>query len=122
LNYRTLKTTRSIWVVIIGLELLSLACPGLGLGSYYVITYAYVTLSLLWLFCPISVENRIWGDGNETCGSSHNLICGPVHEATTHENNTTMSLYGYDLVWYVVEPSLAYQSVVQIEWTLLGSA
>jgi hypothetical protein len=24
-------------------------------------------LSLLWLFDPISVENRIWGDGNETC-------------------------------------------------------
>jgi hypothetical protein len=24
-------------------------------------------LSLLWLFDPISVENRIWGDRNETC-------------------------------------------------------
>jgi hypothetical protein len=32
-----------------------------------------------------------------------------------------MSLYGYGLVLYVVEPSLAYQSVVRIEWTLLGS-
>jgi hypothetical protein len=31
------------------------------------IIYAYVTLSLLWLFDPISVENRIWGDGNRTC-------------------------------------------------------
>jgi hypothetical protein len=40
---------------------------------------------------------------------------------TTHENSTTMSLYGYGLVQYVVEPSLAYQSVVRIEWTLLGS-
>jgi hypothetical protein len=29
-----------------------------------------------------------------------------------------MSLYGYDLVYYVVEPSLMYQSVVWIEWTL----
>jgi hypothetical protein len=34
-----------------GLELLSLACHSLGLGSNYgYITYAYVTLSLLWLF------------------------------------------------------------------------
>jgi hypothetical protein len=42
---------RSIWVVIIGLELPSLACPGLGLGSDYgYIIYDYVTLSLLWLF------------------------------------------------------------------------
>jgi hypothetical protein len=27
-----LETDRSIWVVVIGLELLSLACPGLGSG------------------------------------------------------------------------------------------
>jgi hypothetical protein len=32
-----------------------------------------------------------------------------------------MSLYGYGLVYYVVEPSLVYQSAVRIEWTLLGS-
>jgi hypothetical protein len=50
LNYHPFKTIRSIWVVVIGLELLSLACPGIGFGSYYVIIYAYVTLSLLWLF------------------------------------------------------------------------
>jgi hypothetical protein len=31
-----LENPRSNWVVIIGLELLSLACPGLGLGSSYV--------------------------------------------------------------------------------------
>jgi hypothetical protein len=30
------------------------------------IIYAYVTLSVLWLFDLVSVENRIWGDGNET--------------------------------------------------------
>jgi hypothetical protein len=30
--------------------LLSLACPSLSVGSYYVIIYAYVSLSLLWLF------------------------------------------------------------------------
>jgi hypothetical protein len=35
---------RSIWVVIIGFELLSLAYPGLGLGSDYgYIIYAYVS-------------------------------------------------------------------------------
>jgi hypothetical protein len=51
------------WVVILGLELLSLACPGLDLGSvmlYYICHpcyyYGYVD--------PISVENRIWGDEN----------------------------------------------------------
>jgi hypothetical protein len=54
---------RSNWVVIIGLELLSLAYPGLDLGSvmlYYIChpcyCYGYVD--------HISVENRIWGDGN----------------------------------------------------------
>jgi hypothetical protein len=31
------------------------------------INYASITLSLLWLFDPISVENRIWGDGIGTC-------------------------------------------------------
>jgi hypothetical protein len=36
LNYRSLENPRSNWVVVIGLELLSLACPGLGLGSCYV--------------------------------------------------------------------------------------
>jgi hypothetical protein len=35
---------RSVWVVVIGLELLTLACPGLGLGSDYgYIIYASVT-------------------------------------------------------------------------------
>jgi hypothetical protein len=32
-----LENPRSNWVVVIGLELLSLACPGLGLGSGYVL-------------------------------------------------------------------------------------
>jgi hypothetical protein len=31
-----LENPRSNWVVILGLELLSLSCPGLGLGSGYV--------------------------------------------------------------------------------------
>jgi hypothetical protein len=42
-----LENHRSIWVVIIGLELLGLACPGLGLGSGYV--------HLLCLCHPINV-------------------------------------------------------------------
>jgi hypothetical protein len=51
----------------------------------------------------------------------HTQIEGPVHVSTTNENSTTMSLYGYGLVYYVVEPILACQSVVRIEWTVLGS-
>jgi hypothetical protein len=54
---------RSNWVVVICLELLSLACPGLDLGTvmlHYIChpcyCYGYAD--------PISVENRIWGDGN----------------------------------------------------------
>jgi hypothetical protein len=35
---------RSNWVVVIGLELLSHACPDLDLRSYYVTSYYYVTL------------------------------------------------------------------------------
>jgi hypothetical protein len=62
-----LGNLRNIWVVVIGLELLSLACPGLDLVSV-----------MLHLFChpcycygyvdPIRVENRIWGDGNGIVG------------------------------------------------------
>jgi hypothetical protein len=39
-----LEDPRSNWVVVIGLELLSHACPGLDLGSYYVTSPYYVTL------------------------------------------------------------------------------
>jgi hypothetical protein len=70
---------------------------------------------VLWLFDPISVENMIWVTGMELvrcdvdslrlCSvrywksvvSNHTQIKGPVHGVTTHENSTTMSLYGYDL-------------------------
>jgi hypothetical protein len=63
-----LKNLRSIWVVVIGLELLSLACPSLDLGSDHVTSfYTCVTLSVLWLFDSISVENQIWGDRIGTC-------------------------------------------------------
>jgi hypothetical protein len=59
---------RSIWVVIIGLELLSLACPGLDLGSCYVTSYYFCHPCHCCGYAdPISVENRIWGDGNGIC-------------------------------------------------------
>jgi hypothetical protein len=60
---------RSNWVVVIGFELLSLACPGMELGSvmlYYICHpcycdgYGYVD--------PISVENMIWVTGMEFVG------------------------------------------------------
>jgi hypothetical protein len=54
--------------------------------------------------------------------SRHAQILGPVRGATTHENSATNSLYGYGLTLYVVEASLAYQSMEQVEWTLYGSA
>jgi hypothetical protein len=61
-----LGNPRSNWVVVIGLDLLSLACPDLDLGSvmlHYIghpcCCYGYVD--------PISVENRIWGDRNGIC-------------------------------------------------------
>jgi hypothetical protein len=64
------------WVVVTGLELLSLACPGLDLGR--VITLLLLSpLLLLWLFDPISMENRIWGDRNGTgwCDANGSRIC-----------------------------------------------
>ena len=61
-----LGNLRSNWVVIIGLDLLSLACPSQDLGRvmlHYIChpcyCYGYVD--------PISVENRIWGDRNGIC-------------------------------------------------------
>jgi hypothetical protein len=39
-----LKNLRSNWIVIIGLELLSLTCPGLDLGSVMLHHITYVTL------------------------------------------------------------------------------
>jgi hypothetical protein len=38
------ENLRSNWVVIIGLELLSLACPGLDLGSVMLHRITYITL------------------------------------------------------------------------------
>jgi hypothetical protein len=62
-----LRNLRSNWVVIIGLELLSLACPGPDLGSCYVISYYLCHPCYCYGYVdPISVENRIWGDRNGT--------------------------------------------------------
>jgi hypothetical protein len=87
-----------------------------GFGVVIMLLHISVSpLSLLWLFDPISVENRIWGDGKGICWcdadgsrlclvrcwkpvvSYQTQIQGPVHGATTHENSTAMSLYGYGL-------------------------
>jgi hypothetical protein len=38
-----LGNLRSIWVVVTGLELLSLACPGLDLGSVMLHHITYIT-------------------------------------------------------------------------------
>jgi hypothetical protein len=63
-----LGNLRSNWVVVVGSELLSLACPGLDLGSCYVTSYYLChPCDCYGYFDPISVENRIWGDGNEIC-------------------------------------------------------
>jgi hypothetical protein len=48
------------------------------------IIYACVTLSVLWLFDPISVENQIWSDGNGTCrcdAGGLRLLSGVMLEA-----------------------------------------
>jgi hypothetical protein len=59
---------RSNWAVVIGLDLLSLACPGLDLGSCYVTSYYFCHPCYCYGYVdPISVENTIWGDGNGTC-------------------------------------------------------
>jgi hypothetical protein len=47
-----LGNLRSNWVVVIGLNLLSLACPGLGLGSvmlHYFVTLVVVMVMLILL-------------------------------------------------------------------------
>jgi hypothetical protein len=42
IDLSSLENLRSIWVVIIGLELLSLACPCLGLGRNYATSFILV--------------------------------------------------------------------------------
>jgi hypothetical protein len=54
-----LENLKSNWVVIIGLELLSLTCPGLDLGSV-MLHYICHPCYCCGYVDPISVENRIW--------------------------------------------------------------
>jgi hypothetical protein len=59
-----LENLRSNWVVVIGLELLSLACPSLGLGSEYFHLFILVSPCHGYGYLdPTGVENRICGDG-----------------------------------------------------------
>jgi hypothetical protein len=80
-----LENPRSNWVVIIGLELLSLACPGLGLGSEYVHHFIHVSPCHGYGYLDAtSVENRICGDriGTSRCdASSSRLLPGAMLEA-----------------------------------------
>jgi hypothetical protein len=68
LNYRSMENPRSNLVVIIGLDMLDLACPGLGLGSEYVHHFIPVSPCHGYGYLdPTTVDNRIWGDGIGTC-------------------------------------------------------
>jgi hypothetical protein len=61
-----LENDRSMWVAVIGLELLSLACPGQGLVVIMVISFMLMSpYQYYGYFNPTSMENRIWGDGIE---------------------------------------------------------
>jgi hypothetical protein len=78
---------RSIWVVIICLELLSLACPGLGLGSDYGdIIYAYVTPVIIILILILLVWRIEFGvTGSRTCRcdvGGLRLLSGAMLEAS----------------------------------------
>jgi hypothetical protein len=71
-----LGNLRSIWVVVIGLELLSLACPGLDLG-YLMLRYICHPCHCYGYVDPISVENRIRGDKNGIywCDANGSRLC-----------------------------------------------
>jgi hypothetical protein len=85
LIYRSLENPRSNWVVVIGLELLSLACPSPGLGSEYVHHFTPVSPCHGYGYLdPTSVENRIWGDRIGTCrcdADGSRLLSGAMLEA-----------------------------------------
>jgi hypothetical protein len=66
IDLSSLENLRSIWVVVIALELLSLACPGLDLGRVITLLFCHPCCCHDYVD-PISMENRIWGDGNGIC-------------------------------------------------------
>jgi hypothetical protein len=81
-----LGNLRSNWVVVVGLVLLSHACPGLDSGSCYDTSYYLCHPCYCYAyFDPISVENRIWGDGNGICWSDadDSRLC-PVPFSSLH--------------------------------------
>jgi hypothetical protein len=67
IDLSSLKNLRSSGVVFIGLELLSLACSSLDLGSVILHCYLCHPGCCHGYVDPISVENRIWDDGNGIC-------------------------------------------------------
>jgi hypothetical protein len=73
-------------VVVIGLELLSLACPDLGLGSDYgYIIYSYVTPVVIMVILGLLVWRigfGVMGPGTCRCDAgSLRLLSGPMLEA-----------------------------------------
>jgi hypothetical protein len=72
--------------VVIGLELLSLACPSPCLGSEYVHHFTPVSPCHGYGYLdPTSVENRIWGDRIGTCrcdADGSRLLSGAMLEAS----------------------------------------
>jgi hypothetical protein len=56
-----LENHRSNWVVIIGLELLNIACPGLGLGSDIVTTFMLVSPYYYYGYLILLVWRRGFG-------------------------------------------------------------
>jgi hypothetical protein len=64
-----LGNLRSNWVVVIGLDLLSLACPGLDLGTCYVTSYYLCHPCYCYGYVdPISVGIRFGVTGMELVG------------------------------------------------------
>jgi hypothetical protein len=86
-----LENSRSNWVVVRGLELLSLTCPGLGLGSEYAHHFMPVSPDHGYGYLdPTSVKNSIWGDGIGTCRCDANglrLLSGAVLRTGSWSNH-----------------------------------
>jgi hypothetical protein len=56
-----LKNLRSNWVVVIGLELLNIACHGLGLGSDIVTSFMLVSLCYCYGYLILLVWRIVFG-------------------------------------------------------------
>jgi hypothetical protein len=56
-----LEKLRSNWVVIIGLELLNIACPGLGLGSDIVMSFMLVSPCYYYGYLILLVWRIVFG-------------------------------------------------------------